>query len=261
MHIQYLEKKIPLDTARKTISFDKECDFDITFNANLNWHFGSDPMTSQQIDFRLVAAKQLTQGLGYHSNLEKVKVGRDILVVPRKYYDKDPSKTYYSRMSPMDDLTNSLIKSVGNVVKAGIRCLRCSSPSLAFLEPFQNTFDLFEKAGLYSLNETQQINQDFSSRQFRRIGKRLGRPSFILTNSGPLYFRDPTLSEINQQYWDTSEFLMSSLSSLVTGITLIDKMVQNQGKLFGNSTLAVLKFIGYSIKSNPTTIEFANINT
>ena len=55
-----MRTKFPTEISRKIINLgEAECDFDVTFNTNRNWYFGNGPITLEQADFKLVAAKQL----------------------------------------------------------------------------------------------------------------------------------------------------------------------------------------------------------
>ena len=258
MQYRQMKHRMHKDVIRKVFALDMYCDFDISFNANLDWHFGNETITPEQSDFKLVAAKQITHGLGFMSNLEKFKVGRSWSVAPKKYYENDPNVKYYSRMSPMDLVTYSDVISGRNIAKAALLCLSCRPPVVQTSEPISNTFDLFERAGLYSTNIP---DYGFGPR-LSLVAFRLRDSSIISVyiNDEPELFMDGVDSgEIYWSHWEDPEFLMTTASSVYPGVTLLEKIASaGGGRLYGNITLSILEFVGHATWRVPHTIEFTN---
>ena len=259
-----LLNRFPPEIALRILSNDKACDFDITFNANLDWHFGNDTITEEQTDFKLVAAKHITQGLGFVTNLERIQVGRKSYVVPRTYYEDDPNTKYLSYMSPMDSFTKSEFVAPRNALKEWAESLFDIESEVELFEPLSITFNLFEKTGLYSKNLTS-IKGEWPA-PFLKVGRRLGNARKDFTILGLRTSKHELIGVTSGLFtrddWNELEFVMTSPSSYVTGETLSDKMmVYGNGRLYGEATLAVMEAVGYATWRNPVTIEFAATNS
>ena len=255
------------DTINRILNFlDNICDFDITFNANLDFHFGNDTITEEQTDFKLVAAKHITQGLGFMTNLERIQVGRKSYVVPRTYYEDDPNTKYLSYMSPMDSFTKSDVIAPRNALKNCAKSHFCLRSEVETFEPLSNTFELFEKTGLYSKNLTGFKIRGITLIQYLMVGRRLGNPDYqhtsvqTTTSYRRIILDCVTTGLFDYSYWFSPEFVMASVSTYPAK-TLIDKIeAYGIGRLYGNATLEVMEAVGYATWRNPVTIEFAETN-
>ena len=149
--------------------YEDGCDFDISFNSNRNWYFGNGTIDEDQADFKLVAAKHITQGLGFASNLIKITRRGAELVVPKVYLDDELPNTFYmAYMSPLDSLSRSRTVNLWNLAK------NIFSPLTTFShDPYSETFREFKKLGLYSKNLTDYILTNYEQSGLAFTGTRL----------------------------------------------------------------------------------------
>ena len=161
---QSIKRKFGVEPARRIIMNEDRTDFFVTFNANRNWYFGNGSIDRKQADFKLVAAKLVTKGLGFASNL--VLAAQDDgfkYVIPKLYIDYDlPNTKYMAYMSPLDSLSSSGVATPWVLIKLLILDLFRRDHALLLpqlpREPYCTTFRKFEPIGLYSKNFTECTN-------------------------------------------------------------------------------------------------------
>ena len=235
------------------------CDFAITFNASRNWFFGNGNIAAEQTDFKLVAAKQLTHGLGFITNLEETQGG---LTVPRTYYLNDTDIKCLRYMSPLDSLSKTVFFRHRDLAVSIVSVLLGGPTLNNRIEPIENVFKLFQNTGLYTKNLNSHKTTIVENIKYYFAGIRiedLGGPRVQVDGTTIFNLLDAYSGQISYESWDTENFLMTERASLETGIKLADKMQSNdQGRLFGNGILSVLEEVGYASWRHPHMIEFAN---
>lgn len=229
---------LPLEITQKKPSND-ECDFSLSFNINnnLQWYFGSGEIGQMQGDFKLAAAKYITKGLGFMSNLVEQEVGGRSYIVPRKYYENNPSEMALSYMSPLDKYTFAVYNG-------------------KFKEPLSKVFGLFEKTGLYSQYDSSFKPNERQISNYYAVGSRLaGIESFEFTIDG-----ETVRSQGREDFEfipNSPNFLMHRSSSFSFGTRLTDA-INKHGSLYGPFILRVLQEVGYATPTNPQVIQFAD---
>ena len=233
----------PTDIARILHNFEtSECDFDITFNANRNWYFGNGTISSEQADFKVVAAKQITHGLGFMSNLIRTDDG---LVVPNTYYDNDPNTKYLRYMSPLDNLSS--------YKDAEVLIIQSFNPVSA-------VFNLFKRTGLYSKNWNTYNMTRTELMWYKWAGSKIP-----VRGEGYAWVKGCKALRLLDAYSGESSMpanfyvsLMTEKASLMTGNKLTDMMQRMHGLLYSCDALSVLREVGYATYMNPTVIQFAS---
>ena len=193
---QSIKRKFGIEPARRIIMNEDRTDFFVTFNANRNWYFGNGSIDRKQADFKLVAAKLVTKGLGFASNLVLAAQDEGFkYVMPKLYIDYDlPNTKYMAYMSPLDSLSSSGVATPWVLIKLLILDLFRRDHELLLpqlpREPYCTTFRKFEPIGLYSKNFTECTNItglysknfiDYNISQYQQLwyviaGKRLSSP-------------------------------------------------------------------------------------
>lgn len=88
-----------------------ECNFEIRFQSNATWHFGQKKISPNATDFQLIAARLITQGLGFYSNLVSLDVINPLpWTVPKLYNYGETNQTGFQagRMTYLDSILHSL---------------------------------------------------------------------------------------------------------------------------------------------------------
>ena len=256
-----LNQKFIPELAQRIQNIGARCDFEVMFNANRKWYFGNGTIDGDQADFKLVAAKEITKGLGFISNLVQLPYKDSNLIVPGFYFDDKNPKTIYMRyMSPMDSLTSSAVRGLRNLAKYCVDSLLCrESDALTKPEPVSATFTKFEQTGLYGKNFANYNNTKTESRNYLLTGMRLAgeglNPILTFDNGGQLALASVHSGELNSGYWDSSDYLMTPESSIMTGVTLKEKMARYR-YLYGRGALSILEYIGYSTYARPSKFQF-----
>ena len=214
-----------------------ECDFDVTFNSNVRWYFGNGRIFTRQTDFRLIAAKQITHGLGFSTNLEPINDQGLIphglgfatnleyfnyrgTVAPKTFYTNDQSTTSYCLMSPLDSITFGRSREVqrGLLSTDGL-----FTSSLDELVPISQVFNKFKTIGLYDQNLTIEQFSNWFKFRFLTTAKEFGAYERFQANFGdgqPLPLFDVYSGQIGDVFRNGPEFLMTNSSSFITGRTL-----------------------------------------
>ena len=229
-----------------------ECDFkfQIDFHPNLDFHLGNGEIPDGSIDFQLTAARAITFGLGFHSNIR-----RDYTLITRDpiasmvEIESNGVKTI-TRMSPMDSLIYTepqlgYLMTPFNIVEAE-------------LQPISKILKRFEKLGGYKSTH--------SILQFIRIQMVRGELGILLDRHLEIRFHDGTVLPIKMPTFGTHividmvggpEFLMQTLD-LERGRSLQSLLeTQGHGNIYGPLTLKLMQHVGYATIDNPKTVKFA----
>ena len=259
----YQIRRLPVEARRHVYSY-LPSDISITFNALKSWH-GHQGVNlerfPQSLSFELIAAQEITKGLGFMVNT------RNILFPPS--FTSQPSLNFMLPPPPERDLSIRVPPVYFN--QSGWSYLGNISPfeSLIYEVPPKN---IFQTIGLISNNySVAEISKPFSkfqparksiteyeadllnNRLFYDTGFQL-RQVYAGLKEKPLqiHLKDGTvMNMINETYLDpkyfsTSEFLMTAQVRTAYGLTLREKL-QSLGmdSIYGPNTLKVLEEIGY----------------
>ena len=267
--VKQVDKKIELlgeafgpEIARQFIKYEDRCDFNLTFNSNRNWYFGNGTIDPLQSDFKLVAAKHLTQGLGFVSNLMMIIDEELEFVVPKLYVDdKLPNTLRMALMSPMDSLSSSRVVNRKIMAKELLYSFfdkQVPESDLPY-EGFSTTFKTFEETGLYSKNLTNYEMTELERIMYHTAGFRLFgddiNPVVMLNGNGIMRLSNSYSGEFDSEYWNDDDYLMTPQSSLITGVTLAEKMNRHR-VLYGRGAMSILKYVGYATRTKPMYIRF-----
>ena len=234
---------LPEELGRKVFSFNKElCDFEITFCVPSNWYYGNGTITANQFDFRAIAAKKITNALGFNSNYDNFSLAR--------YVSMDPKIQYLTYMSPLDSLT------YGSYSRRPIQAR--NETSVEVKRSLSSMLKMYQYTGLYGTNfyNLDSINP-IQRYMFGYIRQQIsGYSDWRVELDGLpfLYFSTEGKRLLRSDYRNTSEFLMTR--DVFKGETLASLMnSHNNGKLYGPRTLRVLEEIGHATPRKPIPLE------
>ena len=232
--------------------YSPSCDIEISFNKDVDWYFGPEEIGPNSVDFNLVAAKEITHGLGFDSNLQRTPAAKDkAFLMPKRHQAGDPSVSeskLFSYMSPLDNL--SFGSKVSNVecLKYYLNCQ--TSISTTEMAPISAIFKKFEEIGLFTkpaviiarLRSVPTSMRLFTSINYDKFEARIDNSTILPLNS-------TRFGQVADSMANTAEYLMVS-TEMNIGRTLTELMA-NYGGLYGPMTLAVMEQTGYSSRSNP----------
>ena len=265
-----MHKKLANET-RSIIYEYLEADFEISFNCRTNWNHQKSSLEDPTTDFDLIAAHQITIGLGFDTNLIQYSgsqrgysfQSRGINHIgPKLLFDADTNSLNMSYMSPLDNLMYG--KPPTNLAQALLSIFYMQSESK--LAPISETFGQFASINIFSRNFLQSEFSLLEKLRFHWIGESLtsifdARRVEAWFDDGKVLKLDPTYSNIglvHQDLWRTNDFLMTAFVKETKVLELNDLMRRfNDGKLYGDLTLKVLEEVGYSTYRKPMGIEFA----
>ena len=219
-----------------------DCDFNIVFNRDKDWYFGNGSITHTQYDLRFTAAREITKGLGFSSNMAlEFNDGLELTKFsPVKYNILDNQEAHTSYMSPLDSLIYGEYRP--NVTQR----------NMAF--KLQNTSIGNDQLPLSTFFRTRESNIK-ARREFLKVDNwrvKLKEGRFL--NLSYIPFDSMVLSA---SYGRTREFLMNPL--LYRGCSIDTLMrVYNNGSLYGPLTLEALQLIGHATPQNPHLIQLYN---
>ena len=118
-----------------------------------SWHFGPpDSMTANDFDFQLNAARLITQGLGFYSNLFLVNMSKNpnqpkMFALPKSYKYKVRSEIYFDlgEMTYLDSI--KYCRAPEGLTRTILREFDPNSP----MQPLSTTWDRYHQLGLYKI--------------------------------------------------------------------------------------------------------------
>ena len=244
---------LPNEVTNEILTSASACDFAIDFYGNRNWYFGNGTIAPTQYDFRLIAAKEITKGLGITSNMEIQLDGALYFksMIQKQYFDPGhPQRLQPRYMSPWDSLIYATyMADTPRKLSNGYGILK--TPKRGDQFPFSTFFKKFNDAGYYQTGTEgfdMKIWKEFVKLDNWRVV--LGEGRFLNLTYVPY-----ASMEINAEYNCTNEFLLSPVFYNGSSIETIMRHFNN-GSLYGPLTLEALQMMGHATRQNPNTIEF-----
>ena len=255
-------------------------DFTIIFNSLKRWNFRDSIGHAFANDFKMVAAHLITRGLGFDSNLRYKQAWTfplcpptsELVIVPKFVHEVQNTREL-GYMTSMDNLM------YGPEPKTKM-CIpeQCNQQEDDLgLFPISHTFNKFTGMNLhsriwtrYKMNTVENILVKSIARQMYQIfntgevivrfddGSGFRIDSFI-PDSTQDDWRSYTLGLVNEDWWDSLDFIMTYSGSRGFRRTLWEKMnLHNTTLLYGPLTLKMLQHVGYATASRPESPRFVS---
>ena len=240
--------QIPPETVENIVEFagyDCDINFNYEFSDQIRWFFGTGFIRANELDFKLMAAKALTIGLGFHSNLEIQKIRNSNITVPRLL-----NINTFSKMTPLDNMIYFGPSRISrNLFRPAVP--QDIGDDLNPISKFWTKFPAF-------INKKAKYNQQMYAHGYNLYCTLTRDRLEAVSEDGqnvPMKFNELGQFEVMGMRGIDREFLMST--RLRPGVALNQMMEENfLSDLFGPQTLRIFNEIGYATLDNPETIVF-----
>ena len=244
---QKFQQALPLEIIDQIKSYSP-CDFKFYFEIHprIKWYFGNGVIAPGAIDFRLYAARQIVEGLGFRGNIEReessmlrARLGLDSAFL-RLNTNPDIGKETFARITPFENLLWADDGSTG-------------------MKPLNQTILQLENLGLYEIEYPRISPAGFlETIKFWRAKIKLGN----IMKKLEIKADDRTSLNIkfeDNRYWIDqagAEFIMSRMA--LSGSITLESLMRRSGatELLGPRTLKVFEAIGYATVNNTQMIKF-----
>ena len=249
-----LKRILPPSIVGNINTFNTLCDFDIIFNSTTSWYFGRGNIGQNELDIRITAARLITEGLGFSSNLIKVESERPDhrVVIPKESYFNDQirASAFFLRPTPLDNIIYGVSPEDGrrNLGNENTR-----------LQPISKILNQIDSSGIYrwDMTKTNPLNDlrlRIPCRNLYQMMNRLVQAKF----SDGTFLEMTFTAEGKYETYSTigPEFLMSNSTRDIMGITLEDLMRQNNAnQIYGPLTLKVFHQSGFMTQKMPVSVK------
>ena len=256
--------QLPIDIVRQIYSFNATeppgCDIKINplYSHDFPWYFGNADIPRTYNDFRLLAAREITRGLGFKSHTTLVEKGELIRAYPLDFYKSGHTSIFAAR-SPVDDLLHGSVPPKFQDIMQGNNLIGDARRDY----PISAIFDKLEKLGLYKMKFPyyQYDNLKFGL----RLRFTLWQLSVIMREPVVAKFDDGSqmtilferYGKLSTNSTDGAEFLMSTQAA-ASGVSLRQLMQHyNVENVYGPKMLKIFEALGYSTLSKPEVVQFA----
>ena len=241
-----LKRILPPSIVGNIHTFNTLCDFDIIVNSTKSWYFGRGNIGQDETDIRIMAARLITEGLGFSSNLIKIESERPDhqVVTPKK--DQNRASAFFLRPTALDNIIYGVSpeddrRNLGN--------------ENTRLKPISKILDQIDRSGIYrwNISKTVPLNDLRLRIPFRNLYQLMNRPVQAKFSDGTCLEIIFTAEGMYETYSTMGpEFLMSNSTRNVMGITLEDLMRQNNASdIYGPLTLKVFHQSGFMTQTMP----------
>ena len=260
LHENLLHKS---DTIQNIYDFASECDISWNINSNINqqWYFGKGEFQRDEHDFQRMAAKAITHGLAFSSNLEESIVDTIPVTLPVRLGSEESQSQYYARRTPLDNLIHGPVRPSPD--RRLLATMRRVPWRPAQILPLSTLWDRLDTIGIHDTrfnatnrllrnNEAIEVGEQFRPTMRSPLLEARFRNGAVL----PVVFNQARGYDVNLGATNAAEFVMGS--SFLTGLSL-SQLMQRAGttQLFGPLTLSVFEEVGYSTLRKPQVVQFS----
>ena len=258
-----MQQLMPADLLGQLNSYSTVCDFHLHFNKKTEWHFGPAPISENATDFQLLAARLITKGLGFDTNLYSPKDRDSKQVSPKLFHpsEKYPNLLSFRRMTPLDSII--IGNSANSISRVGGHRLRTAVEGGS--AKISETWNRLHKLGFYRskpfspvelrLKYILAVRYKYVCQQLYYILQQ-DIEAYIPGEEGmKLKFHPEGSYDIREP--SGQEILMSESTRDMKGKTLMQALREiDQIELYGPLMMNVLRTIGYATYEKPKMIEF-----
>ena len=228
-------------------------DIVIEFNANIDWYFSGDTAVDENSKsfnfFELIAAHELTHGLGFASGLTEYKTsdGNSIPFLAPEFVESMYLGFGTNSMAPIN-VFDTLIFGKNSLLEFGQRINKLGQKKMSqpdYLKEMQQDSDVLSAASeLYQMVRGAKLEFRFPD----------GATAPVFTQADGKFLKGTSLSHFSNELNTTSDYLMTPYTE--DGVASNERLQKyRERSIYGPLTLKVMEAIGYPTVRNPEIIK------